>query len=172
MISIGTVVHLFAGLLLAAMATFALLEAKSNSLIPKSLFLWPLLGLMFGLMSMAGTLRGSMAASSKAVLFTTGLVFTLCSLQAFLSNIRRIPRWPSGAVWLGLVLVALVSLLSYTGQQEPQFHNFYRHLTGFVWAAIGITKVAGEKSVSQEGGTPAWILLLYAQSILIASAPV
>jgi len=32
--------------------------------------------------------------------------------------------------------------------------------------------VAGEKSVSQEGGTPAWILLLYAQSILIASAPV
>ena len=170
-LSIGSIVHLFAGLLLAAMATFALDEAKSSSLIPKSLFLWPLFGLLFGLMSLLGSARGALTASSKLVLCTTGAVMLMCSLQALLVNIRKIPRWPSGAIWYGLGWIAVVSFLPYTGPQEPLFHTFFRRLSGFVWLAIGLCKVSGERSAAQEGGVPAWIVLLYAQAVLIASSP-
>lgn len=171
MLSIGSIVHLFAGLLLAAMATFALDEARSSSLIPKSLFLWPFFGLLFGAMSLLGSMRGALTPSAQLVLCTTGAVMLMCSLQALLVNIRKLSRWPSGAVWYGLIWVAVVSFVPYAGPNEPLFHTFFRRLSGFVWLAIGLTKVSGDRSVSQEGGVPAWILLLYAQAILIASSP-
>ncbi|GEM_PF-1264306 len=171
MISIGSIMHLFAGLLLAAMATFALIEAKSTSLIPRSLFLWPMLGLVFGVLALGSSARGTLTGSSKLILFTMGAVMSVCSLQAFLVNIRKIPRWPSGAVWLCLILITLASQLNYTGAEEPLFRLFFRRFSGFIWAAIGIAKVAGERAIAQEGGTPAWILLMYVQALLMASSP-
>ncbi len=170
-ISMGLLMHWFSGLLLAAMATFALLEVKSASLIPKSLFLWPLMGLVFGLSALAAPLGRGRHSDVLIIFLGLGMAMTLCSLQAFLVNIRKISRWPSGAVWLSLVLVAMAYQIPYTGFQEPLFHTFFRRLTGFLWGAIGITKVLGERSAATEGGTPRWIVLLYVQAVLIASAP-
>ena len=163
--------HWLAALLLIGMATFALLEAKSASLIPKSLFLWPLMGLLYGLMALASQISRGTPPPSKSILLVMGVAMTLCSLQALLVNIRKISRWPSGAIWLSLVLLAMVCQTPYAGAEEPVFHTFFRRLSGFVWAAIGITKVVSEKTVTQEGGIPAWIILLYVQAALIASSP-
>jgi len=89
-----------------------------------------------------------------------GALLTLSGIQAALVNVRRLPPWPSGAVWLGLVLAGV----------GFQFHPlFAQRILGFLWAAVGITKVARERSPSLEAGTPIWILLLYAQAILLAS---
>ena len=164
-------VHWLAGLLLIGMATFALLEAKSASLIPKSLFLWPLMGFLFGLLALASPIARGSHLSNKIIFITMGVVMTCSSVQAFLVNIRKISRWPSGTVWLGFVLLGLAYQIPYPGKNEPTFQTFFRNLSGFLWAAIGITKVIGEKTVSQEGRIPPWILLLYVQALLVASAP-
>ena len=164
--SIGFAVHLLAGLLLVSMASFALIEARSSSLIPKSLFLWPFSGLLFGILTALAAFR-----MKNPALPALGIVMILCSLQAFLVNIRKLSRWPSGAVWLLLVLVCLIHQIPYSGAEEPLFRTFLRRFSGFLWAAVGITKVLSEKTVSQEGAVPPWILLLYGQAILIASFP-
>lgn len=171
MIPVALMIHWLAAFLLIGMATGALLEAKSASLIPKSLFLWPLAGLLFGLLALAAPLARGSHGSGQVIVIGTGVAMLACSVQAFLVNIRKLARWPSGAVWLSLVVVALLHQIPYSGFQEPAFRTFFRRFSGLLWAAIGVAKVLRERSVSQEGGIPAWITLLYLQAALIASFP-
>lgn len=171
MISLAQILHWLAALLLVGMAVFALIEAKSSSLIPRSLFLWPLTGLILGaLILLSGAVSYAHRAPSPILL--TGLVMILCSVQALAVNIRRIPRWPSGLIWLAWVLVCvLYQTAPPSGPGDALFLTFYRRLSGLVWAAIGITKVISERSAAQEGGAPVWIQLLFVQAALMASAP-
>jgi hypothetical protein len=159
--------------LMLAMATFALLEAKSASLIPKSLFLWPLAGFLSGLLLVVQVLCvGGMVGVAFAPL-AAGAVLTLCSIQALLVNMRRLPRWPSGSIWLAFVFVGIL----YQAQpawglfDDMMFSVFYGRLVGYLWAAIGVTKVVGEKTISGGSGAPIWIVLLFVQSVLLASFP-
>lgn len=163
----GFAIHLISALLLLAMASYALIEVKSSSLIPKALFLWPLAGFVFGLLSLVSLIR-----MKNPILAELGVAMILCSLQALLVNIRKLPRWPSGAIWLLLLIVGLLHQMPYSGMEEPLLKTFLRRASGWVWAAIGITKVLSEKTVSQEGSVPTWINLLYVQAILIASYPI
>ena len=165
------IMHWCAALLLVAMASLAFIEAKTSSLIPKSLFLWPLSGFLFGLLAVLAPFMGKGHFSGKSTLLTLGIVAILASGQAFLVNIRKISRWPSGIVWLGFVLVGLYYQIPYSGMEEPLFQTFLRRLSGLVWIAVGVTKVISEKTVSQEGSVPIWIMLLYVQAVLIASYP-
>lgn len=131
-------------LLLALIATTAMSEAKSSSLVPKSLLLWPAFVVLAGFF-----FRGSL-----------GFILILCGIQAAGVNLRRLAPWPSGVIWLGLAFVGL----------GMQFHPlFVGRVMGFIWIALGITKVMRERSASLEAGTPLWILLLYLQAILLAS---
>jgi hypothetical protein len=164
--------HWLAALLLVAMASFAWNEARSEALITRSLFLWPLSGFLFGLLILITPLVGTLHSEDKVRFAVLGAVFCACSVQAFLSNIRRVARWPSGAIWLALVIAGLMfQPPSESLEFEPFFLAFYRRFSGLIWAAIGIAKVAGEKGLTPQGGMPAWLRLLYLQAILIASAP-
>lgn len=158
--------HWVAAGLLIAMATFALLEAKSSSLIPKSLFLWPLSGFLFGLLCLEPFFR-----RHHVSFLVMGILLMVCSSQAFLVNIRKLSRWPSGAVWLGLVIIGIIHQIPNPSVSEPVFQDFYRRLSGFIWIAIGVTKVIGERSVSDTSAVPVWIQLVYIQAALVASAP-
>jgi hypothetical protein len=170
MITLAQIVHWLAALLLVTMAVFALIEAKSSSLIPRSLFLWPLAGLVLGTLILL-SLAVSETHRAQAAILTTGFVMILCSLQALAVNVRRIPRWPSGLIWLGWIVVCLLYQPAQPGAGETLFLTFYRRLAGLIWAAVGITKVISERSAAQEGGIPAWIQLLFVQAALMASAP-
>lgn len=161
--------HWVAAFFLVAMASFALMEAKSSSLIPKSLFLWPLAGLLFGLTALLSGFFQVHQVSGSATVLILGGVMLLASIQAFMSNIRKWSRWPSGAIWLGFVLVGILYQFPGGSTEEPLFTDFYRHVAGFMWAAIGLTKVISEKTISQGTGVPAWIVLLYVQAVLIGS---
>lgn len=156
MISESWVWNLAGGLLLALIATMSMAEAKSSSLVPRSLLLWPALLLIFGIVNLIQG-RGFSESFVRGFL---GVILILCGIQAALVNIRRIAPWPSGGIWLGLILVGLGL------QMDPLFVD---HVMGFIWMAVGITKVVRERSASLEAGTPFWILLLYAQAILLAS---
>ena len=156
MISDSWVLNLIGGILLALIATAALAEAKSSALISKSLLLWPALVVVFGIFSLLQGWR--LYGFSVSVFFGAVLVFS--GIQATLVNLRRFSPWPSGAVWLGLVLAGI----------GFQFYpHFEQHIMGFLWMAVGITKVVRERSASLEAGAPIWILLLYAEAILLAS---
>ena len=147
MISNSWIFNWAGGILLALIATGALMEIKSSSLIPKSLLLWPPLVILLGVLSL-----------SRSVLL--GVILVLCGLQAALVNLRRLSPWPSGALWLGLALAGI----------HFQFLPLWEErLTGFLWMAIGITKVSRERSTSLETGTPVWIFLTFVQAILLAS---
>lgn len=149
-------IDLAGGLLLALIATTAMAEAKSSSLVPKSLLLWPALVILFGVASL---IEGwQIYGFSVTVIF--GAILILCGIQAALVNLRRLSPWPSGAIWLGLVLAGIGFQL---------YPLFEQHIMGFLWFAIGITKVVRERSASLEAGIPTWILLLYVQAILLAS---
>ena len=161
--------HWTAGFLLIVMASFALIEVKSSSLIPKSLFLWPFAGFLFGFLTLLSPIMMKGHDWNQTTLAALGVAAVLASIQALLVNIRKISSWPSGAIWLGFLVVGILYQIPYESLQEPLFRGFIRRLTGFVWAAIGITKVIGDKTVSQGSGIPAWILLTYVQAILIAS---
>lgn len=163
---IPIVSHWIAAGLLIGLATFALLEAKSSSLIPKSLFLWPLMGFLFGLLCLE-----PFFVRHNVSLLWMSIILMICSAQAFLVNIRKLPRWPSGAVWLGLILIGILLQIPNGNLTEPVFQDFYRRLSGFVWIAIGITKVIGERSVSDTSAVPVWIQLVYFQAALVASSP-
>ena len=144
------------GLLLTLIATTAFIEAKSSSLLPKSLLLWPAFVILFGVVTLIQGGRG--VGFSVSVLL--GAILILCGIQAALVNLRQLSPWPSGGIWLGLVLAGL----------GLQLHSlFVERVMGFIWVAIGITKVIRERSASLEAGTPLWILLLYLQAILLAS---
>lgn len=158
--------HWIAAGLLIATATFALLEAKSSALIPKSLFLWPLSAFLFGLLCLEPFLR-----RGHVSFLVMAIVIMICAAQAFLVNIRKLSRWPSGAVWLGLLLIGLMLQVPNPNIAEPVFQDFYRRLAGFVWIAIGVTKVIGERSVSDPSAVPVWIQLVYVQAALVASSP-
>jgi hypothetical protein len=145
------------GLLLGLIATFALAEARSTSLIPKSLFLWPLFVVVFGIVTL---IQGWDWYGFLSIFVLHGVLLILCGVQAALVNIRRINPWPSGAIWLGLAV---------TGLGFQLYPLFFQRLMGFVWAAIGITKVIRERSATLEGGIPIWILLLYVEAVLLAS---
>lgn len=156
MISYSWGFNLLSGLLLVLIATAAGGEAKSSSPVPKSLFLWPLLVILFGIESL---IQGGWSYGfSVSVIF--GAVLILCGIQAALVNLRRLSPWPSGAIWLGLVL---------TGIGFQFYPWFEQRLMGLLWVAIGITKVIRERSASLETGTPVWISLLYVQAILLVA---
>lgn len=171
MITLGLLMHWFASLLLTSMATFALVEARSSSLIPKSLFFWPAAGMGFGILTLLSSVSGGVHSQNSLLYLITGLLLIICSVQAFLVNIRKLSRWPSGTVWLGLILVALIAQFPTVNSAEPLFQLFFIRLSGLLWAVIGIVKVISERSVSQEGGVPPWILLLYVQALLLAASP-
>lgn len=156
MITTPWLFNLMGGALLALIASAAMAEAKSSALIPKSLLLWPVLLVLFGALNLFSAWQGEIFVRG-----TFGIVLLLCGVQAALVNIRRLSPWPSGAVWWGLVLVGI----------GFQFYPlFLERVMGFLWAAIGIAKVARQRSASLESGTPVWIFLLYAQAILLAAS--
>lgn len=149
-------VNVSGGFLLAAIATTAMMEIKSSSLVPKSLLLWPVLVILFG----AGSVLQGWITHGFSVSVIFGAALTLCGVQAALVNLRRLSPWPSGAVWLGLVLA---------GAGFQGYPYFEQRIMGFLWMAVGISKVLRERSASLEAGTPFWILLLYVQAILMAA---
>lgn len=148
--------NLIGGFFCALIATGAVIEARSSSLVPKSLLLWPIGLILYGI----ATLLQAWVLSDVGVYGMLGAVLILCGFQALLVNLRRTAAWPSGVIWLGLVIAGLVF------ETKPLVMD---HLVGFIWIATGVTKVLRERSASLEAGTPMWILLLYAQAILLAS---
>ena len=155
MITFNWIFNLSAGLLLALVATVAMVEAKSSSLVPKSLLLWPVLLVLFGVLNLA-------VGGVEEFLFRglLGSVLILCGIQAALVNIRKLSPWPSGLIWLGLVLAGI----------GFQFYSlFLERVMGFVWMAVGMTKLFRERSASLEAGTPFWISLLYLEAIFLAA---
>ncbi len=156
MISYSTVWNLVSATLLAVIALTATMEAKSSSLLPKSLLLWPAFLTLFGILAL---IQG-IALYGFSAAMTLGIVLTLCGIQAALVNLRRLPPWPSGAIWLALIAVGI-------GFQ------FYSHpeerMMGFLWMAVGATKVIRERSASVESGLPVWIQLLYLGAILLGA---
>lgn len=156
MISYSWPWNLVSGVLLALIATAAMAEVKSSSLVPKSLLLWPLLFVLFGIV----TLIQALVLYGFSVSVIQGVVLMLCGIQSLLVNVRRLSPWPSGAIWLLLVLAGV----------GFQFYSWFeQRVVGFLWIAVAITKVIRERSVSLETGTPTWILLLYVQAILLAA---
>lgn len=159
MISEAAAWNLLEGILLALIATGAMAEAKSSSLVPKSLLLWPALVMVLGIVIL---IQGGLPGLFNFFYFPAvlGILLILCGIQALLVNMRKLQPWPSGGIWFGLTLVGA----------GFQFHPlFLHHVIGFLWTAVGVTKVVRERSASLEGGTPLWILLLYAQAVLVAS---
>lgn len=140
--------NLIGGCLLALIAALAMAEVKSSSLVPRSLLLWPPLVILFGILNVV-----------QGWIFL-GIVLILCGIQAGGVNLRRLAPWPSGGVWLGLAGAGIAF------QWEPLAME---RVIGFVWVAIGITKVVRERSASLESGVPLWISLLFVQAILLAS---
>lgn len=132
---------------MALAAASATLEWRSNSLVPKSLLLWPALLIVFGVLNFP---------ASK---FLSGILI-LCAVQALLVNVRRLSPWPSGLLWLGLVPASLEYQLS---------PGLLPNLMGWVWFSLGISKVIRERSTSLAAGVPAWITLLYVQAVLLAA---
>lgn len=156
MISYSWPWNLAGGILLALVALAATVEAKSNALIPKSLLLWPALLVAFGVL----TLIQAVALYSFNVTVFLGIFLILCGVQAALVNTRRLTPWPSGAIWLTLVLAGL----------GFQFYPWFeQRLLGFLWMAVGLSKVMRERSAALEGGVPFWIQLLYVGAILLAA---
>lgn len=155
MITLNWIFNLSAGLLLALVATAAMVEARSSSLVPKSLLLWPVLVVLFGALNLV-------AAGTEEFLFQglLGAVLILCGIQAALVNIRKLSPWPSGLIWLGLVLA---------GAGFQVYPIFLERVMGFVWMAVGATKLYRERSASLEGGAPLWISLLYLEAVLLAA---
>jgi len=166
-----TIIHWTMALLLVAMGTFALLEKRSAAFVSRSLLLWPLAGFLLSAAFILAVWIGKTHPSCHWTLIATGIVLALCSAQALLVNIRKLSRWPSGLVWLGLVLLCFLYQFPSPEIREPAFQTFFIRLLGWGWAAIGLTKVLSERAVAQESGIPAWILLLYVQAALIASSP-
>ena len=104
MISDSWTWNLIGGFLLALTATFAMAEARSSSLVPKSLLLWPSLVVLLGILTF---IQGwSFYGFSVSVIL--GIFLILAGAQAFLVNIRKLARWPSGSIWLGLLLGAVL----------------------------------------------------------------
>ena len=157
MISYSWPWNLAGGILLALVAAAATMEAKSSSLIPKSLLLWPALLVAFGVLTF---LQGMALYGFDIITVFFGFFLILCGLQAAFVNIRRLTPWPSGAIWLTLVVAGLGFQL---------FPWFEQRLLGFLWMAVGLSKVMRERSAAIEGGTPSWIQLLYVTAILMAS---
>jgi hypothetical protein len=145
------------GILLAVLATLVLAEFRSTSLIPKSLFLWPLFTVLVGIVTL---IQGWYWYGFLSIFVLHGTFLILSGIQAALVNIRRLNPWPSGAVWLGLVL---------TGLGFQFYPLFFQRVMGFLWVAVGVTKVLRERSTTLEGGTPLWVWLLYVQAILLAA---
>lgn len=148
--------NLAGGVLLALIAAAATSEAKSSSLVPKSLLLWPALVIIFGIL----TLIEGVVIYGFSVTATLGIILILSGIQAMLVNIRRLSPWPSGAIWLTLMLAGVGFQL---------YPHFEQRVMGFLWIAVALTKVIRERSATLESGIPLWIQLLYVQAILLAS---
>ena len=157
MISYSWPWNLAGGILLALVALGATMEAKSSSLLPKSLLLWPALLVAFGILTL---LQGMVLYGFNVITVFFGIFLILCGVQAALVNIRRLSPWPSGAIWLTLILAGL----------GFQFYPWFeQRLLGFLWVAVGLSKVMRERSAALEGGIPFWIQLLYAGAIWLAA---
>ena len=156
MISYSMVWNLVNGILLAAVALTATIEARSSSLIPKSLLIWPALLTVFGIL----TLIQGMILYGFSMIALLGLTLSLSGIQAALVNLRRLKPWPSGAVWLVLI-AAGIGFQFYSHPEE--------RMMGFLWVAVGATKVVRERSASIESGLPVWIQLLYLGAILLGA---
>ncbi len=156
MISGSWIWNLTAGIFLAFIATTVWIESKSSALVSKTLVLWPALTVLLGI----ETLIQGWINFGFSVTVILGLILILCGIQAALVNIRKWSPWPSGGIWLALVLAGIGFQL---------YPLFEQHIMGFLWIAIGITKVVRERSASVETGTPVWIFLLFVQAVLLAS---
>lgn len=156
MISESWTWNLAGGGLLALIAFAATCEAKSSSLVPKSLLLWPALVVLFGIL----TLVQGWVIYGFSVTVIFGGFLILSGIQALLVNLRRLPPWPSGGIWLTLALAGI-------GFQIYPY--FEQRIMGFLWMAVGIAKVTRERSAALGSGIPIWIQLLYVQAILLAS---
>ena len=148
--------NLTGGLLLALIATTVLVESKSSALVSKSLVLWPALTVLFGIETL---IQGWMNFGFSVTVILGGILI-LCGIQAALVNLRKWSPWPSGGIWLALILAGI-------GFQP--YPLFEQHIMGFLWIAVGMTKVARERSASVETGMPVWVLLLFVQAVLLAS---
>lgn len=156
MISQSWTWNLTEGILLALIAASVTCEVKSSSLVPKSLILWPALLVLFGIL----VVTQGIVHSESPVSVVHGVVLILAGFQAMLVNIRQLLPWPSGGVWLALIL---------TGIGFQFYPVFEQRLMGFLWMAVGLTKFIRERSATLEGGMPVWIQLLYIQAILLAA---
>ena len=156
MISYSWPWNLAGGILLALVAAAATMEAKSSSLLPKSLLLWPAFLVAFGVL----TIVEGIALYGFTMAVFLGIFLVLCGIQAALVNIRLLTPWPSGAIWLSLILAG------FGFQFYPWFEQ---RLLGFLWVAVGFSKVMRERSAALEGGIPFWIQLLYAGAIWLAA---
>jgi uncharacterized membrane protein HdeD (DUF308 family) len=103
MISESAAWNLLEGLLLALIATGAMAEAKSSSLVPKSLLLWPALVVVLGIV----TLFQAGHSSLSFLPWVLGIFLILCGIQATFVNLRKLQPWPSGGIWLGLAVAGL-----------------------------------------------------------------
>lgn len=156
MISYSVAWNLVSGIVLAAVAVTATMEARSRSLIPKSLLAWPALLMVFG----ALTLIQGVVLYGFSVTVILGTILILCGIQAALVNLRRLSPWPSGTIWLALI-GAGIGFQLYPHPEE--------RLVGFLWMAVGATKVIRERGASVESGLPVWIQLLYLGAVLLAA---
>lgn len=165
MISVSWVWNISSGILLALIAVAATIEAKSSALISRSLILWPAFMVLTGV----ATLIQDWAIYGFSVIpppkgggitVLLGVVLILAGIQAGLVNIRKLTPWPSGALWLLFIPVGLGFQL---------YPLFEQRMMGFLWVAVGITKVLRERSASLETGLPTWIVLFYIQAILLAA---
>lgn len=156
MISSSLLWNLTGSVLLAGIAAGAWIEARSSSLIPKSLLIWPALVVGLGIVTL---IQGGIY-EGVSVTLGLGAILTVSGVQALLVNIRKLSPWPSGLVWLGLAAAGA----------GFQFYSYYEErMVGLVWIAIGVTKVVRQRSAALEGGTPVWIQLLYFQAVLLAA---
>ncbi len=156
MISDSWVWNIAGAILLLLIAATATIEAKSSALITKSLILWPAFMILMGIV----TFIQGWTIYGFSVTVLLGLVLMFAGVQSGLVNIRKLGPWPSGALWLLLIPVGLLFQL---------YPLFEQRVMGFLWVAIGITKVMRERSASLETGLPTWIVLLYVQTILLAA---
>jgi len=157
MISYSPFWNLAGGFVLLLIALSLTAEAKSSSLVPKSLLAWPALVVLLGVL----TLIQGFWLYGFSVTALLGLILILCGVQAGMVNIRTAAPWPSGAVWLALIVAGI----------GFQFYPWFeQRVMGFLWMAIGLTKVLRERSAALESGTPVWVQLLYLQAVLLAAS--
>ena len=63
----------------------------------------------------------------------------------------------------------MIRALVIAGVGFQLYPYFEQRLMGFLWMAVGATKIIRERSAALEGGIPVWIQLLYLGAVLLAA---